>query len=319
LERLVDHQNGSPADFNGVSDRPVAGTSSKAISRTTETSSVPLPSRSQRRHAAAEESFERSLLLLFVLLTLLGGVTVVADITVPQEVPPPPVLEVPNLNGARSLEEAREMAGENFVVEGLPVESGEPVGTVVSQAPKPGETAGEGTTISVRISGTQIEVLPNVEGMTIEEAKQSIRSRPFGLEVETVESSMQEVGRVLRQEPKGGNGVTAEAGTYVALTVGGGPSTAKVPDRRAPHPEETYPKPGDGLGTSNDPGPAGHNVEQRLPAETEVEPHDSARTGVEPRSEQATISGVMGFYAEEDVAPFDYASWLEESGQYDGQ
>ena len=95
------------------------------------------------------------------------------------------------------------MAGENFVVESVPVESGEPVGTVVSQDPKPGETTDEGARISVRVSGTQIEVLPNVEGKTIEEARQSIRSRPFGLKVKTGESSTQEIGRVVSQDPKG--------------------------------------------------------------------------------------------------------------------
>jgi hypothetical protein len=94
---------------------------------------VPLPSRSQRRHAAAEESFERSLLLLLVFLALLGGSTIIAEVTVSYEAPPP-LLEVPNLNGARSLEEAQEMAGETFVVAGVLVESGEPVGTVVSLA-----------------------------------------------------------------------------------------------------------------------------------------------------------------------------------------
>ncbi len=134
----MDNRNGSPADVTGVSDRPDAEAPSRFISRTTETSSVPLPLRSQRRHAAAEESFERSLLLLLVLLTLLGGVTVVVEVTVSQETSTP-LLEVPNLNGARSLQEAQEMAGENFVVEGVQVKSGEPVGTVVSQDPKPWE------------------------------------------------------------------------------------------------------------------------------------------------------------------------------------
>jgi beta-lactam-binding protein with PASTA domain len=125
------------------------------------------------------------------------------------------------------------MAGETFVVEGFPVESGEPVGTVVSQDPKLGETAGEGATISVRVSGRQIETLPDVEGKTIEEARQSIRSRPFSLEVKTVESSSREIGRVLGQNPKGGDGVTAEAGTHV--TVGGGPSAAGArPPRSSP-------------------------------------------------------------------------------------
>jgi beta-lactam-binding protein with PASTA domain len=317
LERLVDKRNGSSADFTGVSDRPGARKSSKFISRTTEISSVPLPSRSQRRHAVAEESFERSLLLLLVLLTLLGGVTVVAEIMGSQKAPPHPLLEVPNLNGARSLEEAREMAGENFVVEGIPVESREPVGTVVSQDPKPGETAGEGATLSVRVSGRQIEVLPNVEGKTIEEARQSIRSRPFGLEVKTVESSTQEIGRVVSQEPKGGDGVTAEAGTYVTLTVGGGPSTTKVPDLRILHPEETISKSGHGPETPNDPSVQDRSVEQRPFAKTEVESNDPVRNIEESGPDQATVWDVVDSYAEGDVAPFDYASWLEESEQYD--
>jgi hypothetical protein len=100
----MDNRNGSPANTTGVSDRPVAGAPSSLISPTTGTSSVPLPSRSQRRYAA-EESFERSLLLLLVLFALLGGSTIIAEVTVSHEAPAP-LLEVPNLNGARSLEEA---------------------------------------------------------------------------------------------------------------------------------------------------------------------------------------------------------------------
>jgi eukaryotic-like serine/threonine-protein kinase len=316
LERLVDNRNGSPADVTEVSDRPIAGASSRVVSSTTETSNVSLPSRSQRRHAAAEESFERSLLLLLVLLALLGGVTVVAEVTVSQEAPAP-LLEVPNLNGARSLQEAREMAGENFVVEGVSVESGEPVGTVVSQDPKPGETADEGTTISVRVSGTQIEVLPDVEGKTIEEARQSIRSRPFGLKVKTVESSTQEIGRVLEQDPKGGDGVTAEAGTHVTVTVGGGPPAAKVPDFRASLSEETKPVPGDRTVTPNDRGSADRKVEQRPSAGTEVELDDPVGNAEKPGSNQAPVPALVGRDAQEGFASYDYASWLEESGQYE--
>ena len=312
----MDNRNGSPADVTEVSDRPIAGASSKVISPATGTSNVPLPSRSQRRHAAAEESFERSLLLLLVLLALLGGVTVVAEITVSQEAPTP-LLVVPNLNGARSLEEAQEMAGENFVVEDVSVESGEPVGTVVSQDPKPGETADEGATISVHISGRQIEVLPDVEGKTIEEARQSIRSRPFGLEVKTVESSSREIGRVLEQDPKGGDGVTAEAGTHVTATVGGGPSATEVPDLRAPHPEETTPMPGDQTGTPNDRGSADRKVGQRPSAGTEVEPEDPVGNADEPASDEPTVPAVTDRDAQEDFASLDYASWLAESEQYE--
>jgi eukaryotic-like serine/threonine-protein kinase len=209
------------------------------------------------------------------------------------------------------------MAGETFVVEGFPVESGEPVGTVVSQDPKLGETAGEGATISVRVSGRQIETLPDVEGKTIEEARQSIRSRPFSLEVKTVESSSREIGRVLGQNPKGGDGVTAEAGTHVTVTVGGGPSAAMVPDLRDPHPKETTPMLGDQTGTPNDRGSEGRNVEQRPSAGTEVEPEDPVVNTEAPASDLATVSGVMGRNDQEGFESDDYASWLGESRQYE--
>lgn len=316
LEPLVDNRNGSLANATGVSDRPGVRESLGFASPTTGASS--LPSRSQRRHAAAEESFERSLLLLIVLLVLLGGLTVVAEFTVSQEAPAP-LLEVPNLNGARSLEEAQEMAGESFVVEGVPVASGEPVGAVVGQAPEPGGMAGEGTTITVRVSGTQIEALPDVEGRTIEEARQSIRSRPFGLEVKTVESSSRDIGRVLLQEPKGGDGVTAEAGTYVTVTVGGGPPAAKVPDLREPRPEEANSTPGNKTGAPNDLGPAGRNVEQRPAAGTKVEPEDPVASVEEPGSNQAMVPDVVGHDTQEDFTSYDYASWPEEADQYYSQ
>lgn len=316
LERLADNRNGSPADVTEVSDRSVAGVSSRVVSPTTEVSSGPLPSRSQRRHAAAEESFERSLLLLLVLLALLGGVAVIAEVTVSQEAPAP-LLEVPNLNGARSLEEAQEMAGENFIVGGVPVESGEPVGTVVSQAPKPGAMADEGAIISVRVSSKQIEVLPDVEGKTIEEARQSIRGRSFSLEVKTVESSSREIGRVLGQDPKGGDGVTAEAGTHVTVTIGGGPSAAKVPDLRASLPEETKPVPGDQTGTPDHRGPADRKVEQRPSTEMEAKPDNPIGNADKPESKQTTSSDAVSPDTQEGFASYDFASWLEESWQYE--
>jgi beta-lactam-binding protein with PASTA domain len=226
LERLVEQRIASHVGTAEYSARTGAKVLPGFDSSTAVSPDQTWPSRSERRHAAAEEFFERSVLLLLVLLVLLGGAHVVLEGVIPQEVPKPS-LEIPNLNGAHSLEEAREMAGEDFAVEGVPVESGEPVGTVVSQEPKAGGAAVEGSTIHVRISDKQVVALPAVEGKTLEEAEQSIEGRPFDLEVKTVESSLRELGKVLEQEPEGGAGVTAEAGTHVTVVVGGGPSTAK--------------------------------------------------------------------------------------------
>jgi beta-lactam-binding protein with PASTA domain len=111
--------------------------------------------------------------------------------------------------------------------------------------------------------------------------------------VKTVESSSREIGRVLGQDPKGGDGVTAEVGTHVTVTVGGGPSAAKVPVLRDPHPEEPTPMLGDQTGTPNDRGSADRNVEQRPSVGTEVEPEDPVVNAEEPASDLATVLGVM--------------------------
>ena len=247
-------------------------------------------SRSERRHAASNQFVDRSILILLLFLTLLGGAHALVETMAPREIPISS-LEVPNLNGARSLEEAQEMAGEDFVVEGVLVESGEPVGTVASQDPKAGEMVDRGSTISVRISGRQIVDLPDVEGKTLEEAEQSIRGRPFELEVKTEESSPQKLDTVLEQEPKGGGGVTAQAGTRVKITIGGGPSAVET--QRVL--EQANPLSGDQAENSGDRAPSHGTSEQRTIAEEEIEP--------------GSLEG-------NDVVHFAYASWQQYSAQY---
>ena len=114
--------------------------------------------------------------------------------------------------------------------------------------------------------------------------------------------------------------MTTEAGTYVTLTVGGGPSAAKVPDLREPHPEGTTPTLIDGPGTPNDQGPAGRNVEQRPSTGTEVESDNpTGNNAEEPGSDQSLVPALFETHAQEGFASYDYAYWLEESWQYDAQ
>ena len=103
---------------------------------------------------------ERFILLTLVLLALLagacafiGGASFEGELTPATSEAAPPTLEVPNLVGAFSVEEARGRAGEDFIVEGVLVESGETVGAVVGQDPEPGTAADKGTVVRANVSG----------------------------------------------------------------------------------------------------------------------------------------------------------------------
>jgi beta-lactam-binding protein with PASTA domain len=126
---------------------------------------------------------------------------------------PAPEAVVPHLAGARSIEEAREMAGDRFeVVEGSRVESTEAVGTVVAQSPYAGEMAEEGSEISVDVVGIRIADVPDVQGKTREEAERILKEEGFEVEVKTAKSSAEDENLVTGQNPRGDPGETARLG-----------------------------------------------------------------------------------------------------------
>ena len=184
--------------------------------------------------------------ILLLLLILLGG-SAYALIRATNESED---VEIPNLVGASSVEEAQRMAGGSFeVVEGDGVESQEPIGAVLSQDPAVGEMAGEGSTISVNVStGAN---LPDVRGETRDEAVRSLERAGFEVDEETEESSAEYEGYVTEQDPRGGRSVTTDAGSTVTITVGEGPEKARSPaPKQTPVPpnvskkvEEPKPKP----------------------------------------------------------------------------
>jgi eukaryotic-like serine/threonine-protein kinase len=225
-----------------------------------------------------------------------------------------PSAEIPNLVGVRSIEEAQEAVGDNFIIKGVQVESGEAVGTIVSQDPKAGKMVGKGSTISVEISGKQILPLPNVEGRTLDEAVQSIRGRPFALDVKTRESSAQEENLVVEQDPRGGEGVTAEAGTRVTVTVGEGPAPVKVPDLYNLSPEaakRVLGKAGLSLGNQtklpSERVPAGQVVDQLTAPGTEVKPGSSVDIVTSSGPAQVPVLDVTDYDADEYATSLDLA------------
>jgi beta-lactam-binding protein with PASTA domain len=164
-------------------------------------------------------------LLLLLLLAAIGGIAYsqVGGST-------DPTIPVPNLEQARSIEEAQAIADEFTVVPGGRVESREPEGEIVKQSPAPGEEVASNSTIFVDISDAQITDLPSVEGRTEDEATAILKDAGFEVEVEERESSTEDDGRVISQDPAGGEGETAEVGSTVELIVGSGPTDASVPE-----------------------------------------------------------------------------------------
>lgn len=158
---------------------------------------------------------------VLILVLLVGGAYVLSRGTGTPGAGGGDAVEAPDLVGASSVEEAQEMAGGGFeVVEGEAVESREPIGSVVSQDPAAGEQISEGATISVEVSkGVGV---PDVEGNTRDEAVQTLREAGFGFGEKTKESSADDEGNVIGQNPEGGE--YAEAGSTVEITVGEGPS-----------------------------------------------------------------------------------------------
>ena len=138
----------------------------------------------------------------------------------------PPQLGVPDLVGM-NLDSAEDKFGDDFDIEVAQSVSAErPVDTILGQSPSTGK-AEEGSTISVRVVETRVSDVPNVLGAPRAEAEQQLRDAGFDVEVDEQESSFDQDGLVMSQDPSRDS--RAEAGSEVAITVGTGPSSVPVP------------------------------------------------------------------------------------------
>ena len=104
-------------------------------------------------------------------------------------------------------------------------------GLVVSQSPEPNTSVAVGTTVIVRISkGPENPEMPDVEGLTVESAREQLGL--LGVEVEEIEQASATIaaGIVLNQDPPAGAPVEAES--TVRLIVSKGVDRVPVPDVR---------------------------------------------------------------------------------------
>jgi serine/threonine-protein kinase len=189
-----------------------------AMAATTLIAPPPPPQRVKKRRRNTAP-----LLLLLALLVLAAlawvGYTLLQDNEAPQ-------IGVPALVGM-SLEGARDEVGDDFDIEvGKRLSSEKPVDTILDQSPSTGK-AEKGSTISVDVVGTRVSGVPGVVGSGRAEAERKLNAAGFEVEFDERESSFDDQGQVISQNPSGGR--QAEVGSGVTITVGTGPSSVRVP------------------------------------------------------------------------------------------
>jgi penicillin-binding protein 1A len=141
-----------------------------------------------------------------------------ADVPVERFAQPPPIptRTVPDVVGMEEDEAIEVLEDRDFRVRTEVVEHYEPAGTVVEQNPEGGASVWVGSLVLLRISDgrgdpPKVEV-PNVIGMTKEEAEAALEDAGFRVQVrprETIDPDQE--GKVVEQDPSGGTEVDPES------------------------------------------------------------------------------------------------------------
>ena len=102
--------------------------------------------------------------------------------------------------------------------------SDRPAGTVIDQDPAPGELVDRGSDVTITIAKPPRQfAVPNVVGMTVDEAKAALEDANLALGNQQEQESSEPEGTVLAQDPAAGEKV--ERGTPVNVAVAAPPST----------------------------------------------------------------------------------------------
>lgn len=137
---------------------------------------------------------------------------------------------VPNVEGL-PLEEARRRLREANLRVGTVTpredESEEP-GTVLDQGPEAGEEVNVGSEVDLVVAAQS--TVPNVVGMTEDEAKETLEEAGYEVAVNKAPSNDVEEGRVISQEPEAGT--EYEKGLTVTILVSEGAEEREMPDVR---------------------------------------------------------------------------------------
>lgn len=145
----------------------------------------------------------------------------------------PSVTDLPEAEARTRLEAA------NFEVRARRVFAGAPEGRVIQQTPRAGERAARGSTVEMLVSkGRNLNRVPDVIGMTEEEAARALRRLEFEVRIFDVPAPDPR-GTVVAQVPRGG--VLAPPDARVRINVSSGEQTGTPRERQPTTPGETTP------------------------------------------------------------------------------
>ena len=132
---------------------------------------------------------------------------------------------VPNVIGLRAAAATKRIEDRDLEAVPRTGDSDRPPGVVFAQRPGAGTQLDEGQTVTISISSGR-RAVPDVTGLTQQQARNRLTDAGFESEVRRVASSRQ-AGTVVEQDPAAG--VTAVSGTTVELTVSSGVKPVVVP------------------------------------------------------------------------------------------
>ncbi|TDB81253.1 Stk1 family PASTA domain-containing Ser/Thr kinase [Micromonospora sp. KC721] len=157
------------------------------------------------------------------------------------EVTIPDGLEGSKLDSAQSR-----LEGLKLPVKVDEVDSPEPEGIVLKVSPKEGQQVQEGTTVTLTVSRGNVREVPNVVGLSQEEATRTLQNAGFKVRVDLGEEvPAAEAGKVLSQDPKGGSKKTRNSTITIEVSV---PEASDPTQSPSPTPSASTPSPGDGGG-----------------------------------------------------------------------
>jgi serine/threonine-protein kinase len=128
----------------------------------------------------------------------------------------PPEVPVPNVEDMTRAQATEVLTNAQFKVRVENRESDEPRNLVIDQSPEANVLATEGTTVTIFVSDGPEEV-PDVVGMTEEEASKAIRDAGFEVFVTRSTDTTEPQGTVIQQNPEAG--ATAEQGDTITIVV----------------------------------------------------------------------------------------------------
>lgn len=139
-------------------------------------------------------------------------------------------LKVPNLIGKSEIEAGQILGELNLRIGEVAYEYSDkmPSDAILKQSPAPGTRILRGGAVNITISkGIEVISVPDVEGLSLEKAKEILSKAGLKHTVTEEESSTVEKGKVMRQSPSAGDSV--KKGESVLLVVSKGPSIVEMP------------------------------------------------------------------------------------------